>query len=206
MSQCAGAVRRAMWVTILLAAGCVTGYRPSGFLEDYSKLERGERLGRVWVSEPHAQEKTYRSLYVEPISIRYITDQRNVSAESCGVWLRNAVAEAGRDSTIRFHFSGDPAERDGVLQLAITKMLPGSAGSRILPSDLGAGSAWVRIEGRVVDTVTGEEVFLFEDMRRSSEEPRLEDLPGRDGWQIVQELLHHMGHDVVVELTEQLGS
>jgi hypothetical protein len=90
--------------------------------------------------------------------------------------------------------------------MAITYLTPGNATARILAAELGAGHAFVQVEGKLTDAKTGEEIARFADRRRDSGSIGFEDVGGDAGPRLVERLLKGISADVVKELSATVES
>ncbi len=80
-------------------------------------------------------------------------------------------------------------------------MDPGSATKRIMAGELGAGHAQIQVEGKVIDTGSGETVAAFAEKRSSSGAIGLEDLKGDSGPELIEHLIGLISDDVASELS-----
>jgi hypothetical protein len=149
--------------------------QPSGWLEDYHRLEHigGVPLEQVWVA-PEFDVRDYRTLYIAPIQV----DQRALSnrgdstremAQRLVEAFRKTLNRTLQDAEIFQIVSTDPyfsTTKQGTLtlQLRVTQFSPGCAPVRALIG-FGAGATKVQVEGKLIDNATGEAVAEFADLR-----------------------------------------
>jgi hypothetical protein len=187
-----------------LVLGCASPAKRTGFLQDYSNLKRGKHLENFWLNSALVNQKRYTKIFIAPIDIERISDQRGLKAEDCGSWLlkylknatgplrKNFLLESSKDAQIK-------------LEIAITEMTPGSAAGRMFAGEFGMGHAWVQVEGRGVDEETNALVFVFSDRRRASGAAGLADTAGDAGPGLVVSMLDRIAKDIVKELKEGFG-
>ena len=78
--------------------------------------------------------------------------------------------------------------------------ISGSAAKRIWAGEFGAGHAKLQIEGKVVDTQSGEVIAAFAERRRSSGSLGAQDLKGDAGPHIIEHLVGLVSADINSEL------
>lgn len=190
-------------VTVVVLCGLVSAVhaaspKPSGFLSDYDRLVEGEYLEAYWVEMPQVERRAGPRFSLGEISADKIKDHKGVTVSDCVGWLRNdllgrAIFSAGQDARYR-------------LDLAVTYMNPGSAAKRIWAGEFGAGHAKLQIEGKVVDTQSGEVIAAFAERRRSSGSLGAQDLKGDAGPHIIEHLVSLVSADIDSELRASFTS
>ena len=184
-------------------AGCSTPLE-TGYLSDYGRLEEGQFLERYFADQAAISSGDYAEIVLATVSIDAIQDEDGVKKAECAQWLRQAlvndlsltepvvVASAGEGSTAE-------------LSMAITEMSPGSARSRILAGELGAGHAWIQLEGIVTDSRTEAVLASFAERRQSSGDIGIDDLGGDSGPSLVRQMIEAIGRDIRSELGASFG-
>jgi hypothetical protein len=126
-----------------------------------------------------------------------------IPAENAAFWLKDSV-----EHQLKFQPVCAPAaeasESTAKLTLAVTYLTPGSATKRTWAAEFGAGHAIVQVEGKLIDSKTGNELAEFAERRRDSGTIGFEDIGGDAGPTLVRRLLHNVGEDFVKELGEGL--
>jgi len=185
-------------VLAVLASSCATS-RPSGFLGTYENLSGGHHIEKVWHDQSQVRAGHYGSVELAEINTTRIYDRGGVTPSDCVAWMRSSLVQSeSSDRVLSLSGSGPPARLD----LAITEMNPGNAFTRMMIAELGAGHAWVQVEGRVVDPSTNTVLVAFSDRRRGSGVIGFRDLGGDAGPAMVREMLESIAEDVRRELQE----
>ncbi len=193
--------RYAVFGVVIFSAlvGCSTPMG-SGYLSDYKHLEKSQYLERYFADEVAIASRDYGKIVLGSVSTEAIRDQKGITEADCGKWLYNVLIEdstASEPVVVSSGISGPPAQ----LRVAITEMTPGSAGARIVAGELGAGHAWVQIEGTVIDSQTNATLVSFVDRRRSSGAIGLKDVGGDSGPSLVRAMIEDIGKDIRRELS-----
>lgn len=179
-------------VTVLISGFMLSGHaaspKKSGYLSDYDRLVEGEYLEAYWVDVTQIEKRDTPSMLLGEITVSKIKDHKGVSVTDCVGWLRKdllkgVVVSDGQAAKYR-------------LDLAITHMDPGSRAKRLWAGEFGAGHAQLQIEGKVVDTESGEVVAAFAERRRSSGALGAKDLGGDAGPHIIEHLVGLISEDV----------
>ena len=165
--------------------------KPSGYLSDYSRLSHGHALEAFWADTTAITPAA--EIALGEITEPHLKDKKHVTVEECANWLR-------RDVLSHSLFSENAPDVKYRLDLAITHMDPGSATKRIMAGELGAGHAQVQVEGKVIDTESGNSVAEFAERRSSSGAIGLEDLKGDSGPELIEHLIKLIGEDVAAEM------
>ncbi len=190
-------------VVISGLAGCSTPMS-SGYLADYQRLEKGQFLERYFADGSAIARGNYDTVVLEIVSTDAIQDQKGVTKAECAQWLEHALVQ---DPTLteKIVVSSGREGSTAELNIAITEMTPGSAGARIFAGELGAGHAWVQVEGTVTDSRTDATLATFADRRRSSGAIGFEDVGGDSGPSLVRRMTEAIGEDIRSELRASFG-
>lgn len=189
-------------VTVLISGFMLSGHaaspKKSGYLSDYDRLVEGEYLEAYWVDVTQIEKRDTPSMLLGEITVSKIKDHKGVSVTDCVGWLRKdllkgVVVSDGQAAKYR-------------LDLAITHMDPGSRAKRLWAGEFGAGHAQLQIEGKVVDTESGEVVAAFAERRRSSGALGAKDLGGDAGPHIIEHLVGLISEDVNSEFVATFTS
>ena len=189
-------------VTVLISGFMLSGHaaspKKSGYLSDYDRLVEGEYLEAYWVDVTQIEKRDTPSMLLGEITASKIKDHKGVSVTDCVGWLRKdllkgVVVSDGQAAKYR-------------LDLAITHMDPGSRAKRLWAGEFGAGHAQLQIEGKVVDTESGEVVAAFAERRRSSGALGAKDLEGDAGPHIIEHLVGLISEDVNSEFVATFTS
>ncbi len=170
-------VFKALLVTTT-AVALFTGFstaQPSGWLEDYHRLEHigGVPLEQVWVA-PEFDVRNYHTLYIAPVQVDqralgHRGDSTREMAQRLVTAFRKALNRSLQDAEIFRIVSTDPyfgTQKHGTLtlQLRVTQFSPGNAPVRAFIG-FGAGATKIQLEGKVIDNATGEVLAEFADLR-----------------------------------------
>jgi len=181
----------------LALAGCATGPEKSGFLTGHQPTRQGRYMQKYWVAEK-IPAQTFSRIYVEPVDVTRIQDAPGISALSVSNFLQSTVVwqiprQAG------WNIVEAPETATAKLALAITYMTPGSVSGRAWAAELGAGHAFVQVDGRLTDTASGAEIACFSDRRRDSGSIGFEDFGGNAGPRLVRRMLETVSSDFLKE-------
>jgi uncharacterized protein DUF4410 len=180
-------------------AGCASTPTRTGYLRDYDQLKPGRHLDQYWANRALITQKSYSKIRLGEIDVGRISAHAGVTPEDCKAWFENALRKT--PSAHSEHLVADdtaPAQ----LEVAITEMDPGSAAARIFAGELGAGHAWVQVEGRVVDRQSQDQVVAWSARRSSSGTIGIQDVGGDAGPALVRAMLEQIAIDLDSELRE----
>lgn len=187
---------------ILLSSACTHPPRPTGYLEDYKQLRPGKYLEQFWSDRDRIVQGQYKRIVMGRIEARVVDSAKVTGIQACS-WLRSAVLR-GDTSAEYLAFGAGPGKK-ARLDLAITEMTPGDAFARIMAGELGAGHAWVQVEGRVTDEETGVLLVSFADRRRGSGVIGFRDVAGDSGPSMLHEMIIAIGFGIRNELDRTFG-
>ena len=178
--------------------GCATA-KKAAFVENFQQMKRGRYVERFRANARSLTPETLRRVELDQIDTSRIADTPKVSRVEAGQWLKEAmIAELKKRPGCNLATNGAPATSR--LSLAITEMNPGSQAARIIAAELGAGHAFVQVEGKLT-SVSGEEIAAFVDRRRSSGATGFEDLGGDAGPKLIERMIKGISADAIAELT-----
>jgi hypothetical protein len=194
---------KADWISLTIAlvalsalAGCSTP-TASGYLADYDRLAEGQFLEEYWSDRSAIRAGGYSTIQLSEVSTDRIEDQKGITASECAELLRSSLVQGSLGNIVA---SPSGTGRIAQLDVAITNMDPGSAAARIFAGELGAGHAWVQIEGSVVDPKSGEVLASFAERRRSSGAIGFEDVGGDSGPSQVRRMVRDIAIDIRKEI------
>lgn len=157
-----------MWLTCaLLLGGCASAPAPTGFLRDYSRLQRVED-GKLRYISPKLKE--YSRFMVDPVELH--TQKQVLSPEQ-----RAEVARYMHDAFEKVLVNGgfEVAHQPGVgvarVRLAITEVNKTKWYLNLHPATKasGEGMGGAAMEGEVVDSVSGEQLAAIIQVRHASQ-------------------------------------
>lgn len=181
-------------ITILVFfAGCASAPTTSGYLSNYSNLQAGEYLEKIWVDKNKVQKTDTVSILMGDVTTDKIGDKKGVTVQDAVSWLQSALEK--EKVVLKKHQAALLR-----LDLAITFMDPGSASGRFLAGELGAGHAQLQIEGKVINIADGALIVAFAERRRSSGAIGLKDIGGDSGPNLVQAMTQDVSSDISREL------
>ncbi len=189
-------------VLILASAlvGCASApTTTSSYLDNYVRLAPGGRLEAYWQDDRYVPRFDQLSVRFFSISTEIIANKKNVSVADVVAWLTEDLTASGIVAA-----NSEVAALN--LELAITFMDPGSAAARIWAGDLGAGHAQLQIEGKYLDSASGQLVATFAERRRSSGAIGLKDIGGDAGAALIREMVRFISEDIVGQLRKSFGS
>lgn len=186
-----------------LAAACSS---PTGgaYLQDYDRMEEGKYLDQFWSNSARIREGGYTNVVLGPIETLGIEDQKGVTVDQAVAWLRESFFYADYDAAPPVLIDLGGPGRVARLELAITRMHPGSAAGRIFAGELGAGHVDVQVEGKLVDSEDGALLATFAQRTRASGAIGFRDMAGDAGPDMVHEIMGMIGQAVQKELEEAL--
>jgi hypothetical protein len=188
----------------VFVAACST---PTGgaYLEDYDRMGKGKYLDQFWSDTARIRQGKYTRVVLASIEPVGIEDQKGVTIDQAVEWLRESFSYARLDADPPILIDlGEPG-RVARLELAVTRMDPGSATARILAGELGAGHADVQVEGRLKDAEDGALLATFAQRTRASGAIGFQDVGGDAGPEMVQEIMGMIGRAIEQEVGEALG-
>lgn len=184
--------------------GCSSAPIKTGFLQDYKQMHGGRYLDSLNINGS-LSGKSISSILVET-KTQNIPDRVSFSADNCKEWLNTAMLENADKLNIPLTIqpnAGDNANTK--LELAITEINPGNASARMFAGEFGAGHAFVQVEGKLIDTVSGEVLATFVDRRRHSGAAGFQDLGGDSGPALVKALMQEIGKAIINEMKESMS-
>jgi hypothetical protein len=180
----------------LLLSGCGS-MQPTGYLNDYGRLESGNNLEKVW-HEPSLRMES-SSILVKEINTEHISDAKGVSVTDAVEWMKSALNYYSKVHGLNFAYDVNETQYKYELDLAITKMTPGSSSARFWAAEFGAGHAMVQIEGKVTNQ-NSNPIMTFSDLRQNSGALGFKDIGGNAGPQLVHESIKELAEAIVLEL------
>ena len=178
--------------------GCATAV-PSGYPTDFGHMPPGRHVERFWWDASAIAAQPIGDVVLSRVDVsRTIADQDGVTREQAAQWLRAALISGMSDTVLVVTPSGTTAR----VELAITELTTGSAITRVLVGELGAGHAFVQVEGRVFAASGDRPIAEFADRRRDSGAAGLQDSFGDAGPDLVREMLTEIGRDLQREMRE----
>lgn len=187
---------------ILFSSACTHSVRPTGYLEKYDQLGPGHYLELFWSDPDRIVQGQYKRIVIGRIEARVVDSEKVTGEEACK-WLRYAVL--GKSASSETLVLGGETGKTAKLDLAITEMTPGSAFARIMAGELGAGHAWLQIEGYVTDEESSVLLVSFADRRRGSGAHGFRDVVGDSGPAMIGEGITAIGYDIRRELAREFG-
>jgi hypothetical protein len=159
--------------TALGVVGCASKSGFSGFLGDYSKLERDPYLDNsLAYTNPTKDLRQYTKFILDPVVVHFAPDAAGVAIDSADLKM---LADYWRDEAVQAlsrHYTVVTEPGPGVLRIraaitGIKKSVPlASARSVTKAPDFGLGGASMEAEG--LDAQTGERVTAVVDSRSGS--------------------------------------
>ncbi len=161
-----------MALALLALGGCATTPPSSGFLGSYSEMTGKYSLDRVRIA-PGVNFSSYDTLIIMPVNTKYLgiddiqegEDRKNI-LNKLEEHFRVALAPYFKTITSDTSQSGNSMH---ALQLewAVTELRPTDVAKNLVWG-FGVGNATATIEGRFVDTKTGQEIIAFTDHKKRS--------------------------------------
>jgi hypothetical protein len=178
----------------------------TGYLERQSELLPGRYLDGFWCSDRLNGQPSYSEIRLVSIEPRGIEDHRGVSVADAVLWLRAHLAPSAPPTGTVVLLSLPGAGPTADLELAITEMTPGSVAARFWAGELGAGHAYVQVEGRLVDSGDGGLLCELVQRTRASGAVGFRDLGGDSGPAMVKQMLGMVARAIRGELGAKLGA
>lgn len=186
-------------VSGLILVACTSTPTTSGYLSDYSRMKPTEHLEEYWADTKSIRKSDAPNIFIGEVSAPGVSDRENVKVSDCIAWLK-------KDLLAGTAISNSQSAAKYRLDVAITYMDPGSASSRVLAGEFGAGHAKVQVEGKVVDVKNGQTVAAFAERRRSSGDIGIDDLAGDASPSLVSNMIKSISKDVNSELQSTFSS
>jgi len=190
--------RGALLAAAALAFGGCATVKPTGYLDGYDRLTPGNDVEGFWSDPAAIARGGYDGIELGTVEVRSTTT-RAAANDEAKQWLTAALLDAPAGAATA-QVCGTASQRPARLDVAITEMTPGSGFWRVLAGELGAGHAWVQVEGRVVDPASGAQLAAFADRQRDSGATGLRDSLGDVGPTLVRERLTEIGESARKEL------
>lgn len=149
----------AVLLAAIAAGGCASTPPPrTGFLSDYSRLERIDDNKARWVS-PKARQ--YKAFMVDPVQLRAVKDPPVLTPEERATvanYMHDAFVSVLRDGG--YGIESRPGVDVARVRFALTDIKTANALLSLHPASklTGAGTGNVAMEGEVIDSVTGEQL------------------------------------------------
>jgi len=178
--------------------GCATPGQMK-FLGDSLGLAKGRYVDQSWSDRVRIQAGGYSAIELARIDTSAILDQKGMTKAEAASLLRESIVESSGSTQVLAFSGAGPKAR---LELAITEMDPGDALARAFAAELGAGHAYVQVEGRVIDDRTGAFLAAVADRRRGTGVIGLRDTFGSSGPAMVREMIMGAGGDLKRELAQ----
>jgi hypothetical protein len=207
---------------LAVVSGCKTkGAADSGFLE-YKGVMAEDRarfpFHRVWV-KPNVVKENYDYILVTPVNTAYLMkatgwkaanpgnlDLERAAQELAEFTQKTFIEAFNNPENNRFRVTTTPGPRTLGLDLAITELVPSKAALNALSlaspnigmgvaAGVAAGTPSTAIEGRLVDTATGETLFQFAD--REEAQIRIVNLEGLTWWSHARDSVRNWANQCV---------
>jgi hypothetical protein len=189
----------ALATALLLLGGCSATVKPTGYLSNYQQLTSGKELEKFWSDPAAIRQAQATGIVLGSVDVR-ATAPTAAAREQAQSWLTAALLGSTSSPTDR-DVCGPTGANAARLDVAITEMDPGSGFARVMAGELGAGHAWVQVEGRVTGA-NGVLLATFADRQRDSGYHGLQDSLGDVGPALVKERLTAIGSATRVELAQ----
>jgi hypothetical protein len=185
----------------LMSGGCssTTTATKSGFLPDYQKMHAGQYVQNYWAAPAISKQKISK-IYVAPVDISRIDVQEGLSPAEASQFLRTTTLYHIRTLT-SLGAEEKPDNATAALALAITYLTPGSSSARAWAAELGAGHAYVQVEGKLLDAASKEQLACFSERRHDSGSIGFEDMGGDAGTRLERRMLEAISREFVKELS-----
>ena len=193
-----------VWLNFVLI-GCTSPVIDTGFHSDYAKLKRGEHLQRCFVNQSAISINDYSGIVIRSITTKNLINRRGISINDSKHWLESYLKRSASAKNIPILTEDSFGANPVLLELCITEMTPGDERYQLLSSGLGAGHAYIQVEGRVLDSISGEELFLFSERERSTGKDRTTGMVQNSGPQLVLKMIEKISEDIVDELQLNFG-
>lgn len=189
----------AMFLCVVTLVGCASPPIRSDYAMDTPPLKKGSYLDNVWFDEDALSTNRYSEVRLEGVRGIGVSDQTNLTVDEAIKWLREATIEPGKDSVVLE--STGPGQQTAILELVIIELNPGSTAARFWAGELGAGHAWVQIEGMLTDANSHKLLGYFVDRDRKSGVTTFRNSRGVDsGPGLIQDIIEDMGKNIRKEI------
>lgn len=140
-------------------------------------LADGGYLDKVWLNRSAISEKLYSGIELSPITAIGVSDGKAVTVDDAKSWLREGFVG---DSSRKTPTVGTMTKSVARLNLVVTEIDPGSTAARFWAGELGAGHAWVQVEGTLLGLEDHPVLAYFAHRQRASGVLTLENSRGKD--------------------------
>ena len=186
---------------VVVLAGCASPPIRSDFMVDKPSLKEGRYVDQVWFDENTVKTSRYGEVRLEVVRGVGISDQTGVTVAEAVQWTKEAITKPGTDLIVQSNSPGQTA----FLELAITELNPGSTAARFWAGELGAGHAWVQIEGKLTDATTRKLIGYFTERERASGVATFRNSRGSDsGPGLVHDIIDDIANKVRKEIESSL--
>ena len=193
--------RKIYFASVLILMGCATA-KPSGFLDNYAMLSKGQYLEQVMVSP---DLKALKGSEIEVVSPQLLdlTPNTEYRGDEAQYYLKNML-EVNLRAESGFRVAADKDAAVLKLETAITKLDPGSRALRWFATEFGAGHSIVQVEGKLIDTASGKVLLRFSDRRAGSGTGGV-DITGGDAREMMQSDFTNIAHSLARTLANVDG-
>lgn len=162
-------------IALVLLNGCGgDGQAKTGFLSDYSKLQRESDSGFRYVNNAAAAK--YASFIVDPVQIRFVSEAKskdnltNLQIRELTDYMHGKVVESIQGAGM--NVVNQPATGVARIRIALTDIEKTGA-INMLPqaSLLGAGVGGASMEAEVIDSMTGQQIAAVVQSKQGSRMP-----------------------------------
>lgn len=180
--------------------GCASTGAKTGYLQNYGDLKRGTFLEGFYVS-PEAASANTALIQVGEIDTSKTPGTATYSPSQAANDLRGALKTAVQrhDQMSRYRFDGG-GQANAQLDIAITEINPGSRAGRFFAAELGAGHAYVQVEGKLSSVPAGIVLATFSEKRRSSGLAGTLDMLQDAGPILMKQMLDGIAADIIQEI------
>ena len=185
-----------------LVASCASVPVETRSFQETAEFTEGDYLDKIWFDSEVIAQENYSGVVLASVAALGVSDVKNISVNEAVMWLREGF---GENVSEQVPIAGDSSGALARLDLLLTELDPGSTAKRFLAGELGAGHAWIQVEGTLFSA--DDEVVLaqFVHRTRASGVATFENSRFRDSGPIlIKRMLVRTAEEIQKEITDAL--
>lgn len=182
----------------LFIVGCASSPIRTDYSKNISTLKEGIYLDNVWFEDDALSSNRYSEVLLTDVKGFGVTDQTNITVAQAIEWLRESTVKPRKDN---FVLKSSETGKTLNLELVITELNPGDTMTRFWIGELGAGHAWIQVEGKLTDAESKKLLGYFVERDRKSGVATFRNSRGYDsGPGLIQDMIDDIGNKIRNEI------
>jgi len=178
----------------LMIVGCASTPIRTDYSKNVSSLKAGIYLDNVWFDNNELSSNRYSEVRLTDVKGLGITDQTNITVAQAIEWLRESTIKPRKDNVV---LKSSETGKTLNLELVITELNPGDTVTRFWIGELGAGHAWIQVEGKLTDAESKKLIGYFVERDRKSGVATFRNSRGYDsGPGLIQDMIDDIGNKI----------